>query len=508
VEVLNQAFIDAVQYINPVIADKTKKYVSLYRSKVGRGTFKYGEGYVKKSQTFYGGTAIQDCGASWSVVEPSRPAGTNGQDDPGHDACRYESPVINYGFEEKSYTLYQATRRTLDICLNDLLFKWQFEKQLRLTYGMLANVTLGEWEQIEREFYMDFCTKYLVSNSPDGLGLQEFTMNLGDCYITVPAGGFDAIGTLTQPILDRIYQYLFRQAAEASMGMRNGMPQFALITSPETSTEIIRNDPTANTDMRYVDQNFLIEGYGTVQSYRGWAHVHDACTPRFKVSEDGTRLERVFPFETSPTTIGEAVNISEEYIMAPFEISVVFLKNVYQALVPPSNPSRLAGAYDFDPADNMGEFHWINIQDRCENILREKGFFFARFRIAPEPLQYSTDAVLFLHRRCTQLPITVCLEGDCDLKTVVACAKVDSEVPDDDATEYDLELDGLLDCGPGESIDVRTAGATDVSDAAIIVSDANAPTYRVAFTATQAGGWCAYDGGLVGAWCAHCTDPA
>ena len=83
VEILNQAFIDATQYINPVIADKSKKYNSLYRSMIKRGTFRYGEGYVKKTQTFYGGTAVQDAGSSWSVVEPSRPAGTNGQDDPG-----------------------------------------------------------------------------------------------------------------------------------------------------------------------------------------------------------------------------------------------------------------------------------------------------------------------------------------------------------------------------------------------------------------------------------------
>ena len=73
VEVLNQAFIDAVVYMNPVIADKSKKYNSLYRSKIDRGVFTYGEGYVKLAHTFYGGTAVQDCGASWTAVEPSRP---------------------------------------------------------------------------------------------------------------------------------------------------------------------------------------------------------------------------------------------------------------------------------------------------------------------------------------------------------------------------------------------------------------------------------------------------
>ena len=507
VEVLNQAFIDAEQYVNPVIADRSKKYNSLYRSKIARGTFKYGEGYVKKSHTFYGGTAIQDCGSSWSVVEPSRPAGTNGESDPGHDACRYESETIGYGFEEKSYTLYQATRRTLDICLQDILFKWQYEKQLSLVYKMLANVTLGEWEQIEREFYMDFANKYVVMPSNDGLGLEEFSMTLGDCAIDVPAAGFVGIGMLTQEILDRLYQYLFRQCPEGAMGMKDGMPQFALITSPETSTGIIRDDTTRNTDMRYADPKFLIEGYGTVSAYQGFAHVKDPHAPRFKVSDDGSQLERVFPYAATATTIGEAVNVSTEYIMAPFEISVIFLKDVYRALVPPVNPSKLAGAYTFDPADNFGTFHWINIQDRCENILKEKGFFFARFRIAPEPLENSNDAIIILHRRCLELPITQCqTEGTCDNRDVVTCAQADTTEALADSTVYDVELDGLIDCGPGELVDVYFTGTSNVQ--ATIVSDANAPTYRIAFSAGVTGGHCAYDSGMAEIWCSHCDDPS
>lgn len=507
VEQLNQAFIDATQYINPVIANRTKKYNSLYRSKIERGTFTYGEGYVKKAQTFYGGTHIQDCGASWSVVEPSRPAGTNGQEDPGHDSCRYESEVIGYGFEEKSYTLYQATRRTLDICLNDIMFKWQFEKQLALTYGMLANVTLGEWEQILREFYIDFADKYMVVNSNTGLGLEQFTMTLGDCHIDIPAAGLDAIGVLTQEVLDRFYQFLFRQVPDAAMGTVDGMPQFALITSPETSTGIIRNDTTRNTDMRYANDKFLIEGYGTVKSYQGYGHIHDPHAPRFKVNATGTQLERVFPYETSATTIGEKVDVSTDYIMAPLELSVIFLKDVFKALVPPVNPAKIAGAYEFNPADNMGDFHWINIQDRCENILREKGFFFARFRIAPEPGANSADAIVILHRRCTQLALDYCIsDGTCDNRAVTACVQADDTEALEDSTLWDVTLDGLIDCHPGMQVDVYFTDTTIVQ--AIIVSDTNAPTYRLAFSAGTAGGWAAYGSGIAEVWCAWCDDPS
>lgn len=506
VETLNQAFIDAAQYMNPVIADKTKKYNSLYRSKIERGTFTYGEGYVKMSHTFYGGTAVQDCGASWSAVEASRPAGTNGVNDPGHDSCRYESEVINYGFKAKQYSMYQASRRTLDICLNDILFKWQYEKQLSLIYKMLANVTLGEWEQISREFYMDFAQKFVVMNSNSGLGLENFTMTLGDCEIDIPAAGMASVGMLTQPVLDRFYQYLFRQCPDAGMGMKDGMPQYALITSPETSTDLIRQDGTANTDMRYQNPSFLIEGYGTVEAYRGYAHIKDPHAPRFVLNEDGSKLVRVQPYVATPTNIGEQVNVDESYIMAPFEISVIFLKNVYKMLVPPVNPSKLAGGYDFDPRNNYGEFDFYNIQDRCENIRREKGFFFMVMKGAPEPGENSSDAIIILHKRCLDIPIVVCEPtGTCDNRAVEACAAAGTTASIDDELDYDVELDGLISCGPGELVDVYFTDKTIVQ--ATIVAENNAPTYRIRFATAVAGGWCANGTGMAEIWCSKCDDP-
>jgi len=498
VEIVNQAFIDAVQYINPVIADRSKKYNSLYRSMIDRGTFNYGEGYIKKSETFYGGTAIQDSGSSWSAVEASRAAGTNGQDDPGHDSCRYESEIIGYGFEEKSYTLYEATRRTLDICLTDILFKWKYEKQLALIYGALANVTLGEWEQIEREFYIDFCSKYIASpdSSNAAHGLDTFVMALGSGQIAIPAGGLDAIGRLTQSILDRFYSYLSRQSQSGMVGMKDGMPQFALITSPETSTELIRLETVRNTDMRYADPAFLIEGYGTVKAYQGYAHIHDPHAPRYVVNAIGTFLTRVFPYASTATTIGDAVNVDTEYTMAPFELAVVFLKNVYNALVPPANPSKLAQAYTFSPADNFGKFHWFNIQDRCENILNEKGFFFGRMRIAPEPLENSGDAVCVLHRRCNDVDLQYCFDSTADKTavTITSCAQKNSTDALADATEYIVLLEGDIYCGAGQQVTVTFVGTA--TQTAIIQDDKDAPYYTLSFPEGVAGGWCAYDSNM------------
>jgi len=498
-EQVNNAFIEASTEINDVIADRTKQYKSLWRDMIDRVPFVYGEGYIKETNVFHGGTIIQDAGESWYPVQESRAPGTNGPDDPGYDACRYEAEIIGHGFETKNFQLYQTCRRTYDVCLKDVLFKWKFRRQLQLLYNNLTNITLGEWEQITREFYLGFCDKYWVAAGGSTYGLEEFTLGLFGRTITIPpgpGGGLPDIGRLTQEVLNRFYQFLVRQCPMAAIGMADGMPQFTIVTSPETSTEVIRSDSTRNTDMRYVNQNFLIEGYGTVKQYQGWAHVHDIFTPRFKVDSTGANLERVFPYRTQPTTIGDAVDVDPEYVNAPYELSIVFLKDVLQLQIPPPNPSEISG-HEFEPYDNYGEFHWINIRERSTNLLGEKGFFFARFEGAAEPLEYSTDCVAILHRRCIDVPIEIC--GTCETTeavAVVSCAQFDETEDADTATEYLVELADCLPCEPGQEVTVTFVGTTKVC--AHLSNFYGNGVYKITFATTQTGGWCDYDSGMAG----------
>lgn len=407
-ELLNQGFFDAEQYINPVIQNRSKNYTSLWRDKIARGTFTFGEGYIKKARQFYGGLAVQDDTRTWNVMQPSR-APDPDTGDPGYDACRYTAPVIGYGLEEKQYTIYETARRTTDICLTDILFKWQFAQQLQLMFSMLTNITLGEWENWLRERYLNFCTKMIAN-----VGMQVVSLDLGANEITIPAGmDIATIGQLNQQLLDRLYMYMHRQCPMAAIAKgTGGMPVFGLVTSVETSQELITQDPVAVENFRYARPEVLIEGYGQALNYKGYAHIFDGMTVRYKLDpSDVTKLLRVWPHKQTPTTIGDAVSIDQEYVDAPFEVSVIFLKDVFKALVPPGNPTNLSG-HEFGPQDNMGEFRWLNIQDRENNLLREKGFFFARYRAAPEPGEFSDEAVCILHRRCTDVPVVLCNDAD------------------------------------------------------------------------------------------------
>lgn len=473
-ELLNQGFLDAEQYISPVLANVSRTYANIWRNRIPRGVFTYGEGYTKKSRQFHGGQALQGENRGWETMQPSR-APDPATGDPGYDACRYDAQVVGYGIEEKQYTIYQTTRRTTDVCLTDILFKWQFQQQLKAMFGMLSNVSLGEWENWLREMYVNFATK--IVSLP---GMPQVDISMGADEIDMSAFDLSDIGQLDQSILDRLYMYMYRQCPMAALAKENGMPVYGLVTSAETQKELITHNSQAVENFQYAKPGVLIEGLGNAMTYKGFAHVADPMSMRFRVKhDDPTKLERVWPYEFEPTTVGDAVNVSQEYVDAPFELSVIFLQDVFKSLVPPANPTTIGG-HQFGAQDNMGEFKWINIQDREDNLLNEKGFYFGRYRAAPEPLQYSDDAVCILHRRCTDIELTLCNTGDLSSSSAENITSIANY--DDDATTNTMvvvTLASSIEEGIGDSVTV-TDGDND-THTAIIVDDSGDGQYILDF---------------------------
>ena len=417
IEGLNTSFVRAEQYVHSAIANKSKETMSIWRDLIGLGNFEYGRGYLMKKHSFYGGKELNTTASDWYQLKDYNDR--TDSNDASENACEYDPVVTGYGFEEKKYTIYETTRKTEDICLRDIVFHWQFEQQLEMIFNSLADVTLGAWERWLRETYITFSTKLTVAEgfpsfSVDSAVNANGVVDSKSLRVITPGVALDQIGTLTQDVLDHQYMYLARQARSGKVSdSENGMPVFALVTSFETSTELIRKDSERNEDFRYAKPSFLLEGYGTVTGYRNFAHSHDLETPRYKVKEaDGvtaTKLERVYPYKHEATTIGNATNVDKDYVYAPFELSVIFLKNVFRGLVP-ENPTAVAGA-TFGGASNLGSYKWINIPDQTTNLLGEKGFMFARFNAAPEPLEQVDNAVTLLHRRHQAIPIVKPAEG-------------------------------------------------------------------------------------------------
>lgn len=472
-EVLNQGFIDSQSKYNEVIAARAKRYNKLWGKLITRGTFKYGEGYTKNKFMFHSGTVDQTASRLWQAMqESSAPNPSTG--DPGHDACRYQASIVDHGIEQRQFTVYETLRRSKDLCLTDYLFKWQGRQIIKQMMIMFADITLGEWETFERDSYLEFCQKiYAIP------GLPEFATAMGADTITMGDIDVNDIGLLSQETLDRLYQYLYREAATGALTMLDGMPAFGVMTSAESSTDIIEQDSTRRTDMRYADPQFLLKGIGHVKRYKSWVHMIDPQGIRYKLNAGGTALVRVWPNTTLATTIGMKTKIDEEYIDAPFEISFVMVKDVYKVQVPPPNPSS-EGSATFDPIANFGDFRWINIPDRVTNPYREIGFWMGRYRAAPEPLDNADRCFAILHRR--NVGMTITLPAVCDTDPQSDAVNVESVAQVGNDTLYDrvqVVLAECLNCTLGGTVTVTNgASATAV---ARITSYQQGTTYELTF---------------------------
>jgi hypothetical protein len=455
IEQVNNAFVLAPKYIHMQISNKIRAAKTLWTNLIKREGFEYGQGYIKYSETFHGGVGVQDGGASWDSMSDYRAPLTNGPDDPGFDPCRSQALIVGTGLEEKQYSIYQTERRTGDICLTSVLFKWQLEQTLGLKLKALAEITTQEWEQILQAIYLNFCNKRFATNDASdslGMSLKNLTVTpaSGSVFggsIAVPVGGVGSIGPLSTTLLDRLYPYLSRQCFEGALAMNEGAPVFGVSASQESIRGMLHNDAAEVEALKWAMPEVNIEGYGKMRTYKNFAQHNDWNAERYDLSTDGTKLERVYPWKSTPTTLDNALNVDPAYLKAPFEMVKILVRDVYTAQVPAANPSSIAGGYTFDPADNVMDFQWMNIQERCENPRREKGFFLGRARVAPKPGDFSGDALAILVRRCNDTLETGCTT--CSTANTASTAVTTAAfytVGDAYATATKYILQGLASC--------------------------------------------------------------
>ena len=467
-EDIQSAFVDSPKYILPTITDALEENKEIFTSFVPRGNFDYGNGYNGYLEEFYGGLGIQDGGASWGRMAPYRAPGTNGPTDAGYDPCKSSALIVNYGILEKSWTIYQAERRTEDICLTDALFKWHLAETLALRYKALAEVSIFEWEQILSRAYETFCDKRIarLDNTASGLAAFTLTPDTGASFggsIAIPAGGLGVIGVLNQSVLDRVYSYLVRAVKkDGFIGMNGTIPLIGVAASQETLGDVIKQDASIVSALNWAMPQINIEGYGPMHTFKNWVWMNDWNAVRYQPNAAGTRLVAVYPkVATATATIGDLFDVDPDYLNAPFETVRIMLRNVFEADVPPPNPASI-GEYKFNPTNNIMDWEFMNIQERCENPRREKGFFLARARMAPKPLRNSRYALEILVRRCIAPTITECTCcTNVSTVNVLTVTANDSTIAAATEKEWNLTTDGCLDVQVGDRIVLtETAPAT------------------------------------------------
>lgn len=333
------------------------------------------------------------------AIAPATGYGLNGGNnnfvsDASPGTCAVTGQNLGFAQTLRTYNLQQAAINSPDICLNDLRFPIRRQEQLRNIMAVMTENTQYAWENRYRDEYVRLAFTNVNANVTDLQAASgQSKSNFGETNL--PSS------RLTQGILRYFYSKLIRDGAgQNAYGKENGAPVFLLITSPESSDDLIKLNADIRQDLRWAKPNELIQPLGVERSYAGFYHLVDNMTPRYNFDNTkpaGSKWVRVLPYTTNSTTKGTRYIPNNDYYTAEYEDSIIFHPDVFTSLV--AKPISGTGAASFDPQSYRGDFRWRNIPNRECNPDGTIGFFRAIFSSGSKPVRPELGVVI-RHKRC------------------------------------------------------------------------------------------------------------
>jgi len=317
----------------------------------------------------------------WSNVSTSNGTSSNGCV-PATSDLAFGQTVLNWNLQTKAY-------QTPCICLDDLKTSFQVESQVSKTVEQLTQLTKTVLDNRRRSEYLRLVPKIQAGYA------TEYTNLNGVGGVPVPTV------QLSQDQLDVIRVQLIRDGAGHNpLGRENGAPVLGLITSPETSRQLLRNNSELRQDLRFATPSELVQPLGVDRSYGGFYHMVDFEVPRFTYSTSGGgTYTQVYPFVQQSTTSGFKWVSNPAYNAAPYEAAYIFHPDVYEEAVQQVGPNIPGAAFDDAPYYYSGQFFWLNIRDAVNNPLGKNGRWLAIFQSGSRPLQPWLGRVV-IHKRC------------------------------------------------------------------------------------------------------------
>lgn len=356
--------------------------VSPWMTLINRGEFPKGLGETISTLT-YERTAPTDAEPAWTTV-----ATVDGAEG---GACLPPATKIGVGSTTRTFTLYRRVLEGPDFCAEDLRSVFELTQQLNAISQVLAEYVRIEWDIHDRHEYFRMVKRKAVANGVGGCGgSNTFTQ-----AATYPIHA--ATSPLTQGMLDFYKARLMRDGAgQSAMGRVDGAPVLTLITSWETSQNIITQNDALRQDLRWGKPSELLAALGVERSYKGFFHVTDAYPRRFTFGGGG--YVEVPAFSTEAATKGQKAEVNASWESAPYEESFIFDPSVFLQLIPRPITSP-AAKFDFSPVNYTGVWVTKNIPDRVcnpdENILYHRGILAA----GSLPM-YPERGVAIIHLRC------------------------------------------------------------------------------------------------------------
>ena len=502
-----QRLIEMSEHFDTFLEKYDRQHPMVFRDRIAREQYPLFNGLSQRSNVWHPGLGPQAGISEWKAIQIS----TVGEGaDGGYNACTIHDPqTYGYAVESKEYTGLSTEWRSPVVCVNDLKYTDEAKQQVGYIYSMGVMITSQAWEVYSRETYMKFASDsdnlYVLTEGAPLEGNPKFeydpmvtytrTTDFGatEKFTVLKIAAGVEVSTLNMSFLDYYHQWLAGECPGAAVSNMSGLPTFGLMLNLMDFDKMLRDDPDTRADMREAKPEMLFENYTqTFKNLRGWGIMHDSRQMRFKywkVGADGKLwFRRVLPMrEGRAITIGKLPEFNPEYLAAEIAVAVVFLNDVYRIRIPPKLDS-LGGGTSFGPAPGYsGDWMWLNYQSDA-NPYREIGYHVMRMAAFPKPLQYSTRAMAFAYRRCPQTWPTACITGTEDpvaAGTATTLAVATPETGSMDATNRTITvtLAKLLGAPIGAAVTVK--GVDNVEAAGTLVEDAAAPTYVLAFNATE-----------------------
>lgn len=300
---------------------------------------------------------------------------SDGADNAG---CDYTPETIEFGQTPRSFQRQNRYIQTNDFCIEDLMDDFQVQSFLRGMARNMRGVSSYVWADFHRRSYSDLSEHKLTANAGWDITATSFDGSNPPTSV-LKAGHLEDIANWLQ---------LEGYFGDSSIGISStGRQILTLITSANTSRNLIRLDPLLREDFRYSymgygDRSPLMMAYGQGISYNGFKHVIDL--PRRFDIETNAYVER-YPYKTpEAATKGKKQNIDPLYLAAEYEESYIHVPSVFRELIPAPR-GDLGSGFSFDPQNYMGDFQFQVIRDRQCNPRGNKGYFDALFSAAAEP---------------------------------------------------------------------------------------------------------------------------
>lgn len=278
---------------------------------------------------------------------------------------------------------------------------WQAQQQAENIVKQLVRAVGNAWSRFYRQSYINIASYKLIPTKAGIVGLDVVSNDINSMPEVKPEAA------LNDDLMNQAWQLLINEGAgDSAAFMDQGSPVFLAYTSKDTVDFILRENQVIHKDWNFAEaaegkEATLLRQLGVKWTYKGFTYVVDNMNPRYTFDDSkptGQKWVEVPQYIPVETTVGTRYVPNPAYMNAPYEDTIIFVKDVYKSLVP--RPVSAYGQAKWNPVTYAGELTWVNNKDNDANYMGTQGLFVATLSAAPMPV-FPRHGVVIRHIRTT-----------------------------------------------------------------------------------------------------------